>query len=513
MTEEDSALHYGRARYKRALVHFATGRVASGVLGVMSLLVLVRVLPEAQFGLYAAMLSMQVVFLAYSSFGLEPAMERYLPELRLTGTTQATVGFVARILGLRLAILCLSALLLRMIAPYLSDQLNVADFSAALDSYVWVILAVALMNTSGVALEALWEQKAAQISAVFYAAIRFSMILAAALNETLDIAYVIQLDLSAALAAFAFSLFALFRLGGRPTNGDEVARDALLPSIWARVRPFAAKNYLAQILMQTYSPHALRLVVTSLVGLLETARLGFAMSLSDIVQRYLPATLLMRMIRPVFVSRYAENRDFHQLNAFANIVLKLNVFLLAPLLALVAVCGSPLSDLLSGGKYSDSQWVLFCVLLLLLPLSNQLVCSILANTLEENDIQIKAAVFGLIGLFCSFLLVPEFGVYGALVSSALSAVVYNYAAVHMLRRRGYNYRIDALGIMKLFSAAAVGGVVAFLAVWPLSGFVAIASGSIVVMVSFALVAWRIRAFTVNERAMLNSLLPKPVFVF
>ncbi|MBL8469178.1 lipopolysaccharide biosynthesis protein [Methyloversatilis discipulorum] len=516
MTRSAAPEHYGRARLKRALLHFLTGRLLSGGLGIVSLVLIVRHLPAEQFGLYAAMLSLQVVFLAYSSFGIEPAMERYLPELRLRAGGAEVLRFVGTAIAIRLAFLLLAILSLRLVVPWIAQWLGITDVGRLLDAYVWVILAVALMNIAGVALEAMLEQKTAQISAVVYAGVRFALILSGILAGSLDIAAVVRLDLYGALAAFGLSVIALIRLGliddgsVHPDGGRVPAGER---TIWGRFRLFAIKNFLAQMIMQTYGPHALRLAVTSLAGLLETARLGFAMSMSELVQRYLPATLLMRMIRPVFVSRYVERRDFGQLNAFANLVLKLNVLVLAPLLGFVAACGNEASAIVSAGRYTDVGWILFGVVLLLFPTSHQIVVSILANTLEENDIQIKSALVGLSGVLIAWMLIPSYGAYGALIASIASAVAYNSTSALLLRQRGYAYRVDSKGLARLFGAAAAGAIPAWALARGVDGLFGLILAGASLLVVYVAVASRYRAFSADERDMINRLLPKPVFFF
>ena len=52
---------YGRDRIRRALLHFLGGRALSSALGVINLIVLIRLLSPADFGLYVSLLSIQVV--------------------------------------------------------------------------------------------------------------------------------------------------------------------------------------------------------------------------------------------------------------------------------------------------------------------------------------------------------------------------------------------------------------------------------------------------------------------
>jgi O-antigen/teichoic acid export membrane protein len=503
---------YSRSRVRRALIHFLTGRAVSGVLGLVSLLLIVRWLAPADFGLYAALLSIQVVFLAVSSFGIETAMERYLPEVRLKAGAQAILPFIGGVLLLRVVVLAAAAAMLLALLAMLLPLIGLEGQGAAVRSYVWVILATALMNLGGVALEALLHQKPAQFAAMSYATTRLFLLIFAIRSGTVSIEDVIRLDLAAAVLGALINAAALARYARGATFNRTTLAD---PGLWRRVRSFAMRNYAAQTLMQAYGVHAMRLGVTSLSGLAETARLGFAMSLSDVVQRYLPALLLMRMIRPVFVSRYVERNDFSQLNGFANIVLKLNILFLAPALAFVASLGDRFSALISGGQYADARWLLFGSLALLVSSSHQTVVSILANTLEANDIQVKAALCAVVGVPVGLTLIPLVGAYGALAASLTSAVVYNAAAASLLRRRGHPYRVDFGGIARIFAAAAAAALAAWLATAWLGagGPTTLLVGGAVLVLVFVPTAILLKGFTVAERDVINSLLPRRIFPF
>jgi len=504
---------YGRDRIRRALLHFLGGRALSSALGVINLIVLIRLLSPADFGLYASLLSIQVVFLAASSFGIESTMERYLPEVRMTAGPAGVLPFLLRCLALRLVALLSCALLLLAGLHLVLPQLGLDGHGTLVSRYAWVIVAVALMNSASAALEALLHQRAAQLCAIVYALTRSAFIAWGVWHGHFDVDTVVTMDLAAALAAFGVAVVALSPYVRHPVDQARHLTDTSVP--WARFRAFASRNYAGQMLMQFTSSHGLRLLLTSLAGLLETARLGFAMSLSEVIQRYLPATLLMRMIRPVFVSRYLENRDFAQLNAFANLVLKLNMLMLAPAIGFVLGAGPLLVDLLSGGRYPQTHWLLLGMLGLLLTTSHQVVISILAGTLEENDIQVRAAAYALVALPAAAVLVPAVGAYGAMAGAWVGALTFNTCSAVLLRRRGFAYRIDWSGLGRLLAAAGPGAAMAFLVVatLPAHGPAVLAAAALGCVVVFVVVATRVNAFGDAERRMIHGLLPARFFPF
>ena len=51
------------------------------------------------------------------------------------------------------------------------------------------------------------------------------------------------------------------------------------------------------------------LVIAKYMLPLEVATFGFAQTFARTIRRYMPATLLSDMIRPVFMARFAKTRD------------------------------------------------------------------------------------------------------------------------------------------------------------------------------------------------------------
>jgi hypothetical protein len=277
--------------------------------------------------------------------------------------------------------------------------------------------------------------------------------------------------------------------------------------IRARMLTFGAKNYGAQLIMLMYGPDALRLVASSQAGLAQAGRFGAVHSLYEYIQRDLPAFMLLRLIRPMFVSRYTANRDFGALNAMGAIVLKINLAVLTPLIVFLAVAGDTLLGALSRGRYADAGWLLVAYVALLVPMSNQWVVSIVANTTEQNDTQVKAAFVALPGIAVGASLVPSYGIAALVGGAWVSYLLYNVAAVAWLNRAGFPYRPDWRALML---CSACGGVVGGAAIaaktvlpkFALQDLVLGAGGAILALATIVLG----RLFTPSERKVLTGML-------
>jgi len=289
---------------------------------------------------------------------------------------------------------------------------------------------------------------------------------------------------------------------------SEVWRE--LPQLMrGRMLAFATKSYAAQLLMLLYGPDALRLVASSQAGLAQAARFGAVHSLYEYIQRYLPAFMLLRLIRPVFISRYTANRDFGALNAMGAIVLKINLAVLTPLIVFLVPAGDMVLGTLSKGRYADAGWLLVAYVALLVPMSNQWVVSIIANTTEQNDTQVKAAACALPGIVIGALLVPSYGIAALVGGAWVSYLLYNLTAVAWLRRAGYPYRPDwwallLCGVGGAAIAAAAVAAKAVLPTFPLQGLVLGAAAAGLVLALLLLGG----LFTPAERQMLTGMLKR-----
>lgn len=501
---------YHLAALRQSLLHFLVGKLLNGLIGLLTIMLLVRAVAPAEYGVYIAFVALQVTLLAASALGIETSAERFLPEFRSHHDDRALGGLVLLALAGRGATLLLLLLLGQLLAQPLTALLGLAAYVLPFRLWLLAICCNGMLALAVALLEAMLHQRQAARCTTVYSGLRLLLLLLCMQIGVLDLVLLVQVEIAAAgiAAATACGLLARRFTGPGWRTGWDLAR-----AHRHRMGRFALFNYSAQLVFQLFNAEAMKLLVTRLLGLIQAGRYGFVYNLSDTVQRYLPAQLLLRLIKPVFVSRYTRSNDFSQLNDMARLILKLNLLLLAPGIALAAVYGGDLLGWLSGGRYGDAQWVLVGVLCLLVATSHQQVLSLLAGTLERNAMQLCAGLASALALPCAWFLLPLFGIYGAIVSSALGGLIYNLIAIIYLRRAGYDYRPDVRGaLIFLLAGAALCAVAGLMRLsWPgmTGGAVALLLGAPV----YLLIVRGMGAFSDAERAMLNAVLPRKVFVF
>ena len=502
--------HYGRAAVRKSLLHFLFGKSLNAVVSLLTLVALARWLAPNEYGVYIAFVALQASILALSSLGIDSTAERFLPELRTRYADSELLGFVAAAIAARLASLLLLILVTLLAAHPIATLVGLESNLNEFRLWVGVIALTGVYTLAVVLLEAMLHQRQAQRSVSVYVLSKLVLLFLAHSHFHLDLNTLVWVEMLAtgfAAMVGSWSLIRHFPPGGVHSGWQ------LVLSNRHRMQRFAIFNYVAQVVFQFFSIEMMKLLVTRLLGVLQSARYGFASSLADTVQRYLPSVLLLRLIKPVFISRYVKTGDFAELNEMARIILKLNLLVLVPTIALAAVFGGDLLAMLSQDKYTDAQWILVGILGVLMLSSHQLVLSLLAGTLEKNAMQLYAGLASTVAFPFALFLIPTFGSIGAVAASAFSGLIYNTFATFYLRRAGFDYRPDIRGASVLLAAGvALYGVATLISsVYPGPG--GVSTALLVGGVAYLALARVFSAFSDTERALLNSILPKHVFIF
>jgi O-antigen/teichoic acid export membrane protein len=501
---------YGKEAVRASLLHFFFGKALNAVVSLLTLIALARWLAPDTYGVYIAFLALQASLLALSSLGIDATTERFMPELRTRHADSELLGFVMASISARLASLVVLALIAWFAAQPITALVGLEQHVDIFRLWVGVVVLSGMLAFSVVLLEAMLHQRQSQRCMSVYVVAKLLLLGLVYQYLQLDLRALVHIELIATgIAALVgcWLLIRRFSAAGLRSGWQVMVNNR------QRMRRFAFFNYVAQVVFQLFSVEMMKLLVTRLLGVLQSARYGFAYSLAETVQRYLPAVLLLRLIKPVFVSRYTKTGDFAQLNEMARIILKLNLLLLAPMIAFAAVFGGDLLSLLSKGKYADAHWILVSVLGLLVLTSHQLVLSLLASTLEKNAMQLYAGIASTIAFPCALLLVPVIGPLGAVAASAVSGVVYNIFATVYLRRAGFDYRPDLRGVTVFLAAGAVLYGLALYLSGVLAGLAGLAIALLVGSLVYLAIVRMLSAFSHEERELLNSILPKRIFVF
>jgi O-antigen/teichoic acid export membrane protein len=502
----DKPYSFGSAR--RNLQHFAIGRILVGLTGVVLLLLTVRRLPPSDFGAYISLVALIDIVGFATSFGLFGFAQRYVPEYRIHATHPQLVRAIGvSILG-RIGSLLFTSLVLAVLASEVCQMLSLPVAARVFQIFCIVLLLDGTIRFVDQLFESLLMQAGSQITSLARSLVKLCGLLLMFGADDWHLADIVYWDLVAATVATVLALSILARgvmaIPQRATASRDFDRPLML-----KVSFF---NYVALLTSQFYGFDALKLMVSKFIGIAATAAYGFAQSIADIVRRYLPAYLLLGMIRPLIVASFANSNDYEKPLVIANVVLKLNAFLIAPVLAVAIALGEPLLELIAKGRYPEAHGyvILFIVLLLLQTWHTML--SLLAMTAERNDLIMKGTLFAVSGAGVALVVIPSVGAYGALLAAFASELAYCTTVSRGLRpilRRPAIQWPDFLTIAGVFAATLVFGCLAA-SIIPRT-LETLLGQAIAIGLLFLVAAYIWKPFSESERGLINRFLPRPLF--
>jgi len=219
------------------------------------------------------------------------------------------------------------------------------------------------------------------------------------------------------------------------------------------------------------------------------------------------------MIQPVLMARFSKKRDYAELNRRANLIYKLNCFILAPILIWLALMGDSLTTLLSSGKYPNTGWILLALLVLLIVQGHNAILEYQGNAAEKSSILFYSSLIPGFFLLPAIFLVQWLGVAGLILSRLFGMLARDIFLVWVMRKQGMTYFLDRSGLLRLCSCVII-PIILLIPIIPENG--TWLSSSVIGIVSillFFLAAFLFKPFSVTERQIINSLLGRKVFVW
>lgn len=502
--------HYSTTRLQRALADFLLGKGVTAVLSFTAFALVARHLTASDYGTYSAMLALMELTLGLAPMGLDWVMGRVVPEYRLCASGRLLGRLILQLILLQMVILAIFGSAIALGAQPIGQILRVSGS----ESIIRIYAAVAVVEGMGrvvrdQTLSALLLQGGSQIAQASRMALMVGLLL---LNPIATLTDVAHWELLAAtlgcIVSLAFLITHLF------ANLDQTAGDPNWQPV-APIRMFrlARDTYLSSLLWLAYGPYVFTLILTRLIGLDATALFGFARNFSEQVRRFLPAQLFSGLIRPMLIARYVATGDFVDLNRQVQLLLKISLCALAPVLAFVAVFNTEIANFLSRGKLSEAGPLLLVLLLIHVPGSGRHMLDNVANIVHQAGLCVRAGLpLLLLPVLAVVLLKISKGVgaFGVVNLILLGELAYNALAIRLFRLHGLPYSLDWRGLFRL--ALATGITVIVVAALPLyvspDSLLVLVTGAICITVVFVLLLWWLSPFCAAERKTLADFLIK-----
>jgi hypothetical protein len=310
--------------------------------------------------------------------------------------------------------------------------------------YLLVVLFRTVTATLFQVLEAMLHQGPAQAAMATVTVSRFLLVGWAYYTGNLDLTTLIWIECSTDAVGAVLLFWTLHRASIVRLSGAEAAQEGdWLKRNRKRMVSFGLKGYLQHLIIMPFSGVVNRLVVGGYLPGAQMALFGFAQSIYDLMQRYLPAQLFVGLIRPVLAARYSRAAQFSEVQTITNLVLKINLVLIGAAAVVVTSGGSDMLLFVTAGKYGGRAVELLQLMCLLAALESwRHVLDLLSHTVERYGILIFTnAILGS-SLLAGIPLLPSLGVFALPAANCVGLLIGNLAVVWWLGKTGFPFRHD-----------------------------------------------------------------------
>lgn len=432
---------YGKERVSRGLLHFAAGKALSATCGFLAMVLVVRLLSVQDFANYSVLVALIEVATAISGLGISHALLRYVPELYAKHYVVALRRFVASAVTLRLSCLLLVVGIAWALAPAGAPLIGMAGAIGAAKLYLLIVVIRTSSHFLSQILESTLHQGVAQIGFSLAAFGRLVGMLYLLHVGEAGLVEVIWVEIFSDLVCLAVMLIGAVRViwervALQPPGDDRHWLDQNTPQI---VR-FALSGYLQHLVGLPFGGNTNRLVGGTLFSDITMANFGFAHSLYEYVKRYLPAQLLVGLVRPVVVARFSDKRDFSGAASTCEGISLINAALIGGMTSLLVVGGPEALIWVSNGKYGGEAAMLLGALLAVVFLeTRRLMLEMLVQTVERYELLIPSNLLLSASIVPAVIAFPHAGAVGFPLINAVALALSNFWVQRRLAGLGFRY--------------------------------------------------------------------------
>lgn len=442
---------FSLARVQRAGLQFVLGKGITAPLTLLNVILIVRLCPAADYGIYVTAFALSEIALALSDLGLSWAAWRFIPTYRLGAGARLLRIFISQIIGARAITLCVGAGVMFLAAEPLAALLGIRDAALAMR------LAAALVIVDGlgrfireIILESLILQGRIQI-AQFVRTVSLTVALAYCLTQgvtDLSFSQALVFELASAACAVLASVGLLVHYLAQ----DRDPRDpAWMAPSRARIVRLMWQNYVSVAVTYLTGPQAMTAVASRFTGPEGAAVFGMVRNFVEQIRRYLPSELFAGLVRPAIIASYELNQDFSRLRQYAQAIYKTSYATLLPVVAVAAALGGDWLTYATAGRYPDSHWTFLVLLSSLIPAVHRRVLEMVVNIVDSADLWLKGAIIGGVCLPMAVAMTyAGWGVESMACAMLFGELVTNAVIIRGLATRGYKYHIDGHQIMLTF---------------------------------------------------------------
>ncbi len=478
---------------------FLSGRVVTLVLLICFQILVVRLLPPAEFATYALVFALATLMQTVVSFGIPRVISRYIGQAGWGIEKPVLRSLFMQLLGVRIAGTATILIIAFLCAHALGLTGRLSPLLMVSGGF-FILAGVVQIDTDNAA-QSLALQKMSRSCAVGESAARLALVATLAAAGRIDGASAILTVslLTMALTTARLIYGVLHALSGNSTEGATKALDRL------EVRQTALGGYASTLAWFASSPAVVRLIGGATLSLLSFAGFAFVQGLVVSLQRYTPGAMLFPFIEPTVMRDYGRTGDKASMENALSLISKIDMILIGAAIVGTLVAARPLVEVMTGGKYGAMAyaipWLLLYVATIPVYKSFEIVAVLVGATSTLAATFAISVVWGIL----TYSLALNYGLPALLIGPLADALMRISYLFIMLKRHGVHRAADApiLGLMMCCLGFSGLSGIAATALLGLTGFATVAVGAVMAMLYLASIVL-IRPFRSGEVASLTS---------
>lgn len=418
---------YSRERAFKAAKLTVYLKSVAQLLGILVTILLVKILTEEDYGVYTTFIASITIIGSVLSLGIGNTLQRFIPkyvkqqEFILTKKI-IKVAFWARLLSL--VFLCCVGYVFR---NELTSWMNVSNHVALILPFIFIVLLHFQTRLLSTVLSACLFQgvnQVAQITLVFTKVVLYGYFL----SGNYELMFIFIADLIAYSLMLIVVVIGYFRLIKPMTGG----REAFENKEKKGMLKYAAYNNLNDVGLISLGRDIDVLFLASMVDVISAGAYAFANRIGHILRQVSPVSYFINIIRPLFFT-LDVNKDKENIRFYFNLLLKMNYVFELPMICGLYLFYPYIIELFFDGKYAEYQLLVTLVFIIVCSSSFGIYVGLLAQLKERADIIFYSKFFAIINILGNLLLIPIFGVYGAVISTLLSILSKDIFVFYFIR--------------------------------------------------------------------------------
>jgi len=492
-------------KIKQNAKYLVLQNVATPLINMAIAIYIIKKLSIVEYGVYNLLYALITYLALFSSVGLLNVLQRYIPEY----STKQQYSSIKKLFNYSLAIRLVLAVFFIAILLAFSNPINHLFKVENLHEYIgYFALGMVIFLEIQVV-------EATLSSLLLNKSIMFSYILATLVRAAMTYFFLEKdLGLKGLLYAETFYYGTILCVQFIFYNIHFASKYSASPEKLPlrRLFRYSGFSYFDEIGWTILDVKTDFFIISTFLGPTMVGLYGFANQFVESISKVMPFKIFRPLIRSIFFFKFTENNKTSQLNRHFNFLVKLIAFISFPIFMAVMVIGEKIIIFIFDPKYLPALPLLWIFTGFMLIISFQFPLQLVVQAVEKVEITFYSKIFSIYNLIGDILIIQVFGIIGVALVTC-SARLFQFIFVWHFIRKHVALKFDIQALAKIFMNALVMTLVLFMfnrLVTDIVTLILLVIGGSVIYLGLSFFN---KSFFDEERAIVNKLLPRPLFVF